>query len=178
MKYNIGDKVWVSEFKAMDTKYVTCPDCGGYGHIKVTLYDEDMVFIECSTCQKGYNPSTGKVEIYVRTVKAKEIIITGMIIRPDKTEYHSGTNFSYDIYDEENVFSNEQDALDKGNIDCANWNKEQEIRALRKENDKKSWGWNASYHRRNIKELEEKIIYHKSKLNVASLKAKEDKKNA
>jgi len=42
-----------------------------------------------------------------------------------------------------------------------------------KEKDTRTWAWNASYHRRQIKDAKRQLEYHTAKLNVASLKAKE-----
>lgn len=48
-------------------------------------------------------------------------------------------------------------------------------RILGKEKGGRSWAWNATHHRREIKTAQERIAYHTSKLAVAALNAKEDK---
>jgi hypothetical protein len=44
---------------------------------------------------------------------------------------------------------------------------------MAKTKDHRSWAWNASYHRRNIKDLERQLEYHRSKLAVCAANAKE-----
>lgn len=48
-------------------------------------------------------------------------------------------------------------------------------RIAEKEKPTRTWSWNATYHRKEIKRCEESIARHRAKLSVASLKAKEDR---
>ena len=77
---------------------------------------------------------------------------------------------------QEDLFDNSEDASAAAIQKCLELDKKDRDKVLRKEKDTRTWAWNASYHRNCIKKAEKDIAYHTDKLNVASLKAKEDKK--
>jgi hypothetical protein len=55
---------------------------------------------------------------------------------------------------------------------------EERAKISKKEKDQRSWAWNASYHRKQIKEHERQLGYHRAKLAHAAIKAKEPKEAA
>ncbi len=178
--YAIGDKVWKSTFQSTKN-YVECPDCGGTGRLRVTFHDDTQVSIDCKNCSVGYDPPSGRVMVYERHSHSEQGIIVGIEITSDGVEYKlsnpragSGT---YWCIKESEIFNTKEEADAYGVILAEEANKEELARVYRKEKDTRTWAWNASYHRRCIKDAEKQIVYHTAKLNVASLKAKEDKKS-
>ena len=165
----IGDKVWVADFKNHTIKNVTCPDCGGTGRLRVIFHDETQVSIDCQNCASGYEPPKGYVGIY--TSEASAIIDTIEEVRQTKDGCEYITTRRH-VYTEKDVFDNEQDALNCALKKEAEYIKEQEERIFKKEKDTRSWAWNASYHRKQIKKANESIAYHTKKLNAANLKGK------
>lgn len=174
MRYQIGDEAWMASFEGVETS-VECPDCGGTGRLRVTFHDDTEVSIGCSACSRGYEPPTGRIQVYTRTAAARKVYITGVRIDGDKTEW--STSDSYIVPDED-LFDDEAQCLAAAKEKAAEYDRKDRERVLTKEKDTRSWAWNATYHRREIKRAEQLIAYHSAKLAVASLKAKEDKRLA
>ena len=111
--------------------------------------------------------------MYERRPRASLETIVGCEIEGEKIEWR--TNETYRV-DETKLFDNEEDCMAAAREMAAQFDEEERKKILTKEKDTRSWAWNASYHRREIKEAQRRIEYHSSKLAVASLKAKEHKK--
>jgi len=169
MKHQIGEVVWLASWEAQPA-YVVCPDCGGTGRLRVTFHDETQVSIECRNCSAGFDPPTGRVKVYDRVPRAVEAKITGAEIDGDKVEWR--TDQSYRVPEAE-IYSNKADALFAAREKARQADREERDRVNQKEKDTRTWAWNASYHRRCIKEAQRQLEYHTAKLAVAVLKAKE-----
>jgi ribosomal protein S27E len=176
MRFEIGDQIWIAAFEQMAATYVVCPDCGGTGRLRVTFHDETQVSIECRNCAAGYDPPTGRIKVYQQNSTARLAIITGVEIRGAETRWHvDATSNSYCIIDDKDAFVHEADALASAQKQAAEYEQEQRDRIFKKEKDTRTWAWNASYHRRGLKEAERNIKHHTAKLAVAVVKSKEDK---
>ena len=171
MKYEIGQQVYWATWDSRDA-YVTCPDCGGTGRLRVTFHDETQVSIDCRNCSVGYDPPTGRIHVHNRMAVVRLTTITGCEVEGSKVEWR--TSDSYRI-SEDNLFDNEADCLVRAAEIDAQADREERERVNRKEKDNRSWAWNASYHRNQIKDAQRRIEYHTAKLAVAAIKAKEDK---
>lgn len=175
MKYKIGDQVYRLTFESREDS-VECPDCGGTGRLRVTFHDETTVSIHCANCAAGYDPPTGRVKCYSRTPEAELATISGVEINGSKIEYklYSGLH-SYWLVEEDEICTDHADAMKRAQALADKATEEERARIFRKERDTRTWAWNASYHRNQIKDAQKRIEYHTAKLNAASLKAKQDK---
>lgn len=171
-KFNIGDTVYSASCR-WGVTYITCPDCGGEGRLRVIFHDGEEVSIGCQNCARGYEPPTGRMQIYDYIPEAIERIITGMEISDSKSTSYKAENY---ILEEENLFQTQADAMGKAKELQAELEKQQQEKINNKEKPTRTWAWNASYHRREIKRQEKSIEYHKASLAVANLKNKEAKK--
>lgn len=169
LKYEIGQEVWLAKADSVKA-WVTCPDCGGTGCIRAMLHDDTMVTIECEGCKLGFNPPIGKVSVYNRTPCAELVTITGFEAEAGRVDYRTSGFYRLS---EANLFDNEADATKAAIVLASVFSHEEREQINTKEKPTKSWAWNVSYHRRCIRDAEKQIAYHTSKLNVASLKAKE-----
>lgn len=169
MRYEIGETVWVASFEST-TDSVTCPECGGAGRIRCLMYDDTMVSVECQGCSRGYEGPQGVIRVYTRKPMAVETTITGVSIRNGKPEWQTKSSWSTP---EEDIFTNRLMAEERAAIKAAKLDQEERDKVANKEKDTRSWSWNAHYHRKEIRDLEKRIEYHRAKLSVASLKAKE-----
>ncbi|MFA5900273.1 MAG: hypothetical protein WC829_14305 [Hyphomicrobium sp.] len=174
-RFKIGDQVWRARFDA-SKGYVTCPDCGGTGRLRVTFHDETTVSIECRNCAVGYDPPTGRVVCHERHPGAEQFTVTGMEMTATKVTYHlGGTESFHYLADENEIFAAQEDALARSQVQADEASEEERKKIFRKERDTRTWAWNASYHRGVIKRAKHDLEYLTAKLNVASLKAKEDR---
>lgn len=176
MRFEVGQKIWIGDFSALSPAYETCPDCGGTGRLRVTFHDETQVSIECRNCAAGYDPPTGRVIVYRNAARARHATVCGFENAHGKVRWHvDGDDCSYRVVDDENAFDTENDALTWAKQCAASYEAEQRAKIFSKEKDSRTWAWNASYHRRCIKDAEKQIKYHSEKLAAAMVKAKEPK---
>ena len=173
IKYAIGQEVWWATCRIEETS-IECPHCGGTGRLRVTFHNETTVSIDCQNCAKGYEPPTGRVRVHNRTPRAIIATIMGIEIRGDgDIEYRISESY---IIDEDRLFESRDAAMACAETLAADEDRTERERVQKKEKDTRSWAWNATYHRRQIAHAKKEITYHESKLAVASVKAKIDKR--
>ena len=174
-RFKIGDQVWLARFESARDG-VSCPDCGGTGRLRVTFHDDTTVSIECRNCSVGYDPPTGKVVCYERHPAPEPITVTGLEMNALGATYRLGGGINHwRSAGEEDVFSSREEAMVRAEAMAKEATEAERAQIFRKERDTRTWAWNASYHRGVIKRAQRDIEYHTAKLNVAALKAKDDK---
>jgi len=174
MRFEVGQKIWIAEFSPLAPEHVTCPDCGGTGRLRVSFHDETQVSIDCRNCAPGYEAPTGWIIVHRQKASARQATITGLEMNGTKVRWHAdGTENCWRQVDDDEVFDTEADAIAFAQRKAKEWEDRERAKIFEKEKDSKTWAWNASYHRRCLKEAQRQVEYHTSKLNVASLKAKE-----
>lgn len=169
-QFNIGDNVFRANYAPMTEVWIECPECAGTLAHEIILGCGDRVSIDCAECGPGYNPPTGKIRTYEPVASVNQFTVTGMEIREGKTRYYSATSHVHDDY---NTFATHDEAMERAEVLVQEHREREAEKVTRKEKSHKSWAFNASYHRENIKRCERDIEYHKAKLAVASVKAKE-----
>jgi len=173
MKFKIGDKCWYARAGQEEIK-TTCPDCDGTRRIRMILANDEQISIDCGGCGLGYMGATGTITEYKFKAFVINAAIDGIEETRENTKYRvSSFTGGYYSFDEKDVFLTEEEAVERCKLLVKEAEDAEKERLLRKEKDTKSWAWNASYHRRCIKDAEKNLSYHKSKLSVASAKAKE-----
>ena len=168
-KYQIGEGVWFATFNSVEAS-VECPDCGGTGRLRVTFHDETMVSVECTRCQVGYNPPTGRIQCYDRVGAIDYAVITGISVESDGIRYDMPG--AYHMAETE-VFRDPAEARIAADNLAREYDERERAAIANKEKDTRSWAWHARYHRDEIKEARRRIAYHEAKLAVAAIKAKE-----
>lgn len=169
-QFSIGDTVFIARVNSTE-KWIACPDCFGKRYLTVILGDESQVTIDCACCARGYEPSKGIVlSYYYNSPQAEEVVVCDIELREGKIRY----NWS----DEEDVFATEEEALARSVAKAADLEIEEQRRIHKKEKDTRTWSWNATYHRQQIRHAEKELAYHKSKLEAAKFHVKEEKEAA
>lgn len=172
MKYAIGDTAWYGTFDSEQT-FIRCPDCGGSGRLRVTFHDETQVSIPCSNCAIGFEEPSGHVVMYARAPRAQCVTILGVSISQEGVKYR--TDRSYEIA-ESALFDTKAEAFDAARVLAQEHDDEERRRIFTKEKGTRTWAWNASYHRRCIKEAQRLIEHHTKKLSAANLHARQETK--
>lgn len=174
VRFGVGQQIWIGDFAPLAPLHETCHDCGGTGRLRVTFHDDTQVSIGCQNCTSGYDAPTGRIVVYRNDATARLATINGLEVSGGRVRWHvDAVSGSYRIVDDEDAFTNEVDALASAKARAAAYEAEQRDKIFRKEKDDRTWAWNASYHRGQIKQAELRIAYHTAKLNVAKIKAKE-----
>ena len=173
--FQIGDRVFLAS-GSPEQVWVTCPDCLGEGRVKIILGGVEH-WIDCCCCERGLE-SPGRIMTYQYDGSVTEIVIGGV----EQSQTASGLSISYrfnvtanswNSVEADKVFANRQDAERRAHELSVYCNREADENLKRKFNAKKSWAWNASYHRREVERAKKDLEYHTKKLNVASVCAKQ-----
>ena len=179
-KFVLGDTVFMARFERTE-KTIVCPDCLGSARVKVTLGTGEEIMIECGGCDPGgYQPSTGRIRQYDSAVKIEQRIITGINLQEDDIEYRmdgtGGRCFIGSQKGDYRVYATEDEARIGGEEQRVKHEAEENKRLLAKTKNHKTWAWNASYHRKEIKRLEQSLAWHHSKVDICKSHIKEDMK--
>lgn len=178
-KFKIGDEVFVAGFENTETS-IQCPDCFGKTKLTVILGDESKISIDCSACERGYLGPRGTIPQYIYKPVAHARVIDGIRDEPnrfpsDEDERKVEYTFAGGYYSEEaKVFATEEEAIQHSELLRKAHEDSENKRFLTKVKDGKSWAWNASYHRRCIRDIEKNLEWHQKKLGLALSKAKAD----
>jgi hypothetical protein len=174
VKFNIGDKVWTVGTEHMEKK-IPCPDCLGQLAVTVILGDGSSVSVACG-CGHGFEGPIGYTKIYVARLESKQRIVTGMSIDGDKVEYKlDGYGGSCFPASEKQVYSTKEEAEDQLSVLLAEQEKEVQRRIeWQKEDNRRTWAWNANYHRNRLKAAQHEIAYHSGQLTRAKAHVKKE----
>lgn len=172
MKFKIGETVWFASVDLRD-EWITCPDCGGTGRVRVIFHDDSIVSVHCASCE-GYPAPSGMLRIHKRVPCAISITLDGR--RPSRGEirWHATDGR---IVEENYLFSTEEEAITFAKNQIVKMGIDELDERLKKYRETRNWAWNASYHKSEIKQALQSIEYHTAKLNVASLKMKKERKS-
>jgi hypothetical protein len=178
-EFKVGDKVFLASFR-YEEKQLVCPACFGKLQLKVILGNDEEVIVPCNSCDRGYLNSTGYITESEWTPKVEEVVIQKI----DAEETLEGRkveryfyNYNWSVCPDDNkLFKNKEDAEKRVAelIEEHELNKKESIKR-KKQEPIKTYGWHVRYHSREIKELERKLEYHKTKLIICK---SHDKKSA
>ncbi len=171
-KFQIGETVWVARFE-MVKQWLECPDCCGSGVLTVIKGDGLKVSIECTGCQSGYEPPKGRVYLYEHKESVRQTEITGIeqAVEDNKVVIKYRSTHDY-IHDSAHITTTREEAVEIAQRLACNADREEKERFQKKEKPERSWAWNATYHRSQLKEAQKQVEYHSGKLAVAKLKQK------
>jgi hypothetical protein len=180
-RYNIGDVIYIGKWEAYEI-HESCPDCGGTLKIKVILFDGTEYLIDCEGCKRGWQGPTGYVRRNGFRATVTEAIIQGIELgcwsdNKGQWTYQVGLEDGYTCRShilESQIFVTEQDALNFAIAKGKQLEIEDAARVFLKDKPDKTWAWNVTYHRREIKRAQRDLEYHTRKLEAAKNKVKEE----
>jgi len=113
--YAKGDKIYVGECE-YSSDFISCPDCLGTLKWTVVFADGEALEIACQTCKRGYESSSGKIEVNKNKPVVRHLTI-GSVRFDDADKYpysymcnETGVG-SGRVFYENSVFDNYKDAL-------------------------------------------------------------------
>ena len=162
-KFNIGDMVYHAT-AGQEHIWITCPECLGSGRLRVILGDDSEVSIACVCCERGYEGSPGRIQTYRFEGNATERTITGMEVRQGQPTRYSVGCWSTE---ETNLFATRREAGDRALVLVQEHEAEETKRLKYKEKNYKTWAWNVSYWRSQIRHAKEEIAHCEARLAVA-----------
>lgn len=168
--FEIGQTVWHARTKNVE-RWATCPDCCGDRYITIIMGDGKQYSIDCENCKRGgYEEySVGSVKYYDHVTDVKKSTIVRVEKKSEGYEY--GLDDFYCV-DDNTIFENKEDAEKRVIELIAQRDDESYAKSQQKHDHRKTWAWNASYHRRCLKRAQTDIEYHIKKLTVAARLAK------
>jgi hypothetical protein len=174
-KYNLGDRVFIVR-QGQTEKYATCPDCAGKRFLTVIMGDDSQVTIPCTGCTCAYDSPRGAVRYYEYEAEIESGTIGAVKILDDTFEYEVPTGCGgYWCKKESEVFATIEEAKEAGKILIAEHNQQEIDNIKKKHKDHRTWAWSATYHRKCIKDAQEKIVYHSARLDWANQVKKAEK---
>jgi hypothetical protein len=176
-RFKLGDTVFMASYDRNE-KSTVCPDCLGSARVKVTLGTGEEILIECGGCDPGgYQGSTGRIKQYDYAVKIVKRVVTGINLQDNDVEYRLNGDGGYADIGSQNggyrVYLTEDEARAGGEEMRRKHENEENRRLLAKTKDHHTWGWNVSYHRKQIKELERTLAWHHTKVEICKAHIKE-----
>lgn len=172
----IGDQVWVATFETVDDS-VECPDCCGKKHLAVIMGDDSRVTVACEGCKRGYEPPTGRVRFYRRIPMATLVEIHAIeqerIDGKERVRYRTNCQ----IIESDRCADTKEEAMKIAERIAEEETRENQARARTSKHDaKRSWAWNATYHRDCIRRAKKDLEYHSRQLDFANEQARLNKK--
>lgn len=161
---NIGDQIWKAAISLSETT-MTCPYCLGQLYLTVTYGDGTTSTGQCANCQLGYDPPRGYVTYYETKVKVESSIITGVQMNGDKFNYYlNNSHFASDFKDTFDTLEEAQVRAEELKVLC---DKKEAFKYTRKQENNRSWSWNATYHKKCLKKALHDVEYHTKALEYA-----------
>lgn len=171
--FQIGETIYYATF-GHTSRWITCPDCLGAKKLTCIMGDGTQVGVDCSLCSRGWEGSHGVVEQWDMAGETRKATITGVNNRVtdqgQEVEYITACSH---YVKHENAFADEAEAKTRADALAKEYEADQNKRFLAKEKDGHTWAWHVRYHRREIVELEKRLVHHRAKLELSKMKAKE-----
>lgn len=169
-KFNIGDTAYRAH-AGQERIWITCPECLGSGRLRAILGDDSEVSIACLCCERGYEGSPGKIQTYEFRAEVHTGTITAIEVREGKLRYSMNGYSSDNNY----IFSTHEDALARTVSLLEEHKTDETNRVKSKEKQHRSWVWNVSYWRGEIRRAKETIARCEARLAVAPKNRKDQK---
>ena len=166
-QFQIGDTAYYASIDSRQV-WITCPECLGSGRLRVILGDNSEVSIACVCCERGYEGSPGKIQTYKFMATVARVVIRGVETEMRDDKFHVTYKFNGGYLSEgERLFENPDDAQRRAEELAVEHENEQAERLRHKEKQTKTWAWNVSYWRGEIRRANETIKRCTARLNVA-----------
>ena len=173
-KFNIGDRVFYARCNQQEIE-VPCLVCYGKLSVILTLGNGDEITLPCGYCGHGYQAPRGYIKEYDYKIVAELVIITGIETRKDQNGEEIKYKYNNYIFDEDRLFANQTEALEKAKEIKAKYDEEQKTKSeYLKKDAKKSFAWNAGYHLREAKNHRKQAEYHDTKAVLCKAKTKNE----
>ncbi len=169
----VGDSAWWAH---NGTKEVThpCPVCYGKLSVTVILGNDESVVTPCDYCGKGYGGPTGVCKEWEWVAGACLVTISAI----ETNDSHEGKEVRYRTYnhsmiDASDLFDTKEEAEARCEVRRQEHAEdERKRREVLKEYSTKSFSWHVGYHRREVKNHERSLEWHKSRVIACTRLAK------
>jgi hypothetical protein len=170
-RFKIGDRVWLATYGTVDAR-VTCPICFGTLAVTLVLGNGEEVRLPCGYCGHGFDGPRGYVVEHRAEALAESVTIDSVTVSATGIEYGAPCRTLRD----ERTFATEAEALAAAVAVAAEEERAREARAnYAKASDKRSYAWNAGYHRRAAEHLRERATYHERMAAICKSKSAAEK---
>lgn len=174
--FSVGDEAWWAKSRT-EAVHEPCPTCFGSKRVTLILGNGEHVELYCEGCGKGYEGPQGFVTRYKWI--AEPVLVTISKVNSELTakgetrEYQWLGSYVGPLYETEAEALAECERAsaehDKSDMSCA-----EQI----KENTRKNYAWNASYHMRTAKEHRRLLAYHEARAVACKAKVAAAKESA
>jgi hypothetical protein len=170
-KFEIGETVWIATCGQTEV-IKPCPVCFGKLKVKLILGNDEVCELPCDYCGKGnFDRPTGVEKDYEWVSKPIQDTIKSISISGSGIEYHASNHY---CGDNELIFKTKEEAEIKcAKLAAINAIENQKKLEFCRFNSKKSFTWNAGYHRGEAKRAARDLEYHTEKAVFMKMRAEE-----
>ncbi len=171
-RFNVGDLVYYAKCR-YEQKSIPCPVCFSKREVTLILGNGEPVVLPCNYCAPGYQPPSGFVSEYDYVVEAEPVRIDKIDVEVTREGEHCKYRSACYVYDDQDLFESETEALLRAQEKKAELDKEQVSRVdYLKKSKKASFSWNAGYHLREARRAREEAERHEEKARLCKERAK------
>ena len=174
-QFQIGDTAYHAR-AGQEQVWVDCPECLTSGRLRVILGDNTEVSIPCVCCERGYEGSPGRISTWKFIARVVPVLITGMETRRVDGDVRIRYAFDGNSYygdDEQELFATLTEASVRADALAAEHAAEETKRLGYKHNQSRTWAWNVSYWRGQIRDAKRDIASAEARLSMAPKNVKE-----
>ena len=174
-RFNFGDYVYHAASRSLQES-VVCPDCNGDRYVTI-IYQGETYTVDCEGCKHGYLGSTGVRDTHVWKSEVHEGFVEAI-----EKEWNEPYGFEYRIsadnggrwvLKEEDTFATKEEAEVRAEELTKKQQANTDQQVVTKIRPDKTWAWNVTYYKRQIKDAQKTIEYATLQLNAAKKHVKE-----
>lgn len=163
----VGDTFWSAHYGMSEVTKI-CPVCYGNKRVILILGNGDEIELPCDYCRRGYDEPTGTKTEYELTSGAEQETVDEVRVEENlkgrKVEY---LTLDHHVVREDEAYATKEEAEERCKQLMVERMHEEMTRAeYIKENQAKSYSWNAGYHLREAKREEESAARHRMRAKL------------
>ena len=172
--WKIGDRPWLASVGRKPVEK-PCPVCYGKRQVTLIIGNDDSIVLPCQCCASGYQEPSGTVTEYEFLSDSEQLTISE--IRTETTadgEKHDYLFYGNRYAHDGELWTTKEEALVECARKCAEIEHDENTRAENiKQNQARTYSWNAGYHLREAKREEKSAARHRKYAVICKQRARE-----
>jgi hypothetical protein len=163
LPFKIGEVKWMPAHAPRKIQ-VECPVCAGQLAVTVILGGGESVSVPCECCGKGWEGPRGVIEEWEYDPQAVRFEIASIASMHNGRWWVGSTDGAHAEYTD--LRETEDEALAVSAERCAKQYEHNMATRARNKRDTKEHTWSIQYHRKEIAHCEQRIAWHRSKIEA------------
>lgn len=171
LPFAIGQVMWMAKVYPSRVT-LPCPVCAGQRAVVVELGTGERVGVPCEACGKGFNNPTGTIEEWDHDPGVERFVIASVDSMHNGRWFLQSESGARCEWDE--LCATEAEAMEKSVARCAEQHERNMQSRTHKRRNTKEAAWSIRYHREQIRDLEQRIAWHQSKIQAVPQRKSDD----